>query len=149
LEKYNMLDCKPARTPLASGTKLRENDDKPTSDEEIALYQAMVGSIMYAMTTSRPDLAYAASALSRFNNNPEKQHFDAVRHVFRYLKHTADYDISYSAGEGLDFHGYCDSNWAGDEDNRRLTSGFVFLMAGGAVSWKSKKQKTVAQKPNT
>jgi len=143
LAKYEMTNCKPVYTPFALHTNLEESPET-ASKQDRTLYQSIIGSIMYAMTTTRPDLAYAASKLSRFNNNPGSQHFAALTHVLQYLKTTADYGINYETeGDTLDFHGYTDSDWGGDVD-RRLTSGFVFLMAGAAVSWRSKHQTSVA-----
>jgi hypothetical protein len=150
LKKYNMetTGTRSAKTPFAPGTKLQKFEETAT-DEDKLTYQGMVGSLMYASTCTRPDLAYATSTLSRFNNNnPGPMHFAAIKHVLRYLSGTTNYGITYRSGKeaqaNLDFHGYCDSDWAGDEDTRRSTSGFVFLMTEGAVSWRSRRQNTVA-----
>ena len=146
LDKFGMLNCRPSKTPFVAGEKLRSYEGV-AEEQDRQTYQQMVGSLMYASTCTRPDIAFATSTLSRFNNNPGPQHFKAVKHVLQYLRGTIDFGISYKAGEeddGLDFHGYTDSDWVGEEDGRRSTSGFMFLMAGGAISWRSKRQNTVA-----
>lgn len=148
LKKFDFDTSRPAKTPLAPGVKLRRYEDEITDESLKKIYQGMVGSLMYAATCTRPDIAYATSTLSRFNNNPGPDHFLAVKHVMRYLRGTSDFGITYKVGkpgtDGLNFHGYCDSDWAGDEDDRRSTSGYILLAAEAAVSWRSRRQNTVA-----
>jgi len=107
-----------------------------------------VGSLMYAMVCTRPDIAHAVGVLSRFMSKPGKEHWTAVKQVFRYLRGTSDYGLCYQGRPGLDtvldIHGFVDADWAGDLDQRRFTSGYVFNLFGGVVSWMSKKQSIVA-----
>ena len=112
-------------------------------------YQSKIGSLMYAMLGSRPDLAYTISTLSKHNDRPTRLHHTALQRVFRYLQQTQDTRIRYELESGQDGNfpkitGYTDSDWAGDKDDRRSTSGYVFLLGGGAISWKSRKQDVVA-----
>lgn len=146
LKRFGMHNCKPSKTPFSPGTKLQAFDGE-ASAEDRTTYQQIVGSLMYAATSTRPDIAFHVSTLSRFNNNPGPEHFHAAKNVMKYLKGTEDYGLTFKAGtteDGLNFHGYTDSDWAGDLDNRRSTSGFVFLAAGAAISWRSRRQNTVA-----
>ena len=104
-------------------------------------YASAVGSLMYAMLCTRLDIAHVVGVLSRFMSNPGKEHWTAVKRVFRYLRGTSDYGLCYQ-GRGLerilDIHGFVDADWAGDLYQRRSTSGYVFSIFGGAVSWMSK-----------
>jgi hypothetical protein len=109
-----------------------------------ASYPERVGALLYA-TQTRPDCQYAVSTLAQFSANPGKAHFEAVKRVLRYLKGTADFGLTFGGpGEGVDLVGWTDSDWAQDVDSRRSVGGFVFDVAGGSVSWSSKKQPTVA-----
>eukprot|EP00873_Tetraselmis_striata_P039364 jgi/Tetstr1/459628/TSEL_004984.t1 len=108
-------------------------------------YQALVGSLLYAMVATRPDIAEAVSKLCRVMAKPEERHWQAAKRVLRYLKGTKTLGLTFSGGkaDGL-LHGYCDADWAGDVVSRRSTTGFVFMLCGAAVSWKSQLQATVA-----
>eukprot|EP00253_Pinus_taeda_P003858 PITA_03858 len=111
-------------------------------------YASAVGSLMYVMVCTRPDIAHAVGGLSRFMSKPGKEHWIAVKRVFRYLRGTSDYHLCYQGRPGLDrvldICGFVDADWAGDLHQRRSTSGYVFNLFGGAVSWMSKKQSVVA-----
>src|SRR5258708_2623221 len=100
---------------------------------------------MYAMLGTHPDIAYAVGALSQYSANPGLDHLTAVNHVLKYLNSMKDYKLIYNGeSEESDFTAYCDSDWAGDPCNHQLTSGYVFKIAGAAVSWSSKKQSSTA-----
>lgn len=111
-----------------------------------SLYRAAVGSLMYASTGTRPDIAFAVRALSQFASNPGPEHWTAVKRVFRYLRGTLDHAITYEAQDDdtVVVNGFSDADWAQDPMDRRSISGNVFHLAGGAISWASKKQPTVA-----
>jgi transposase InsO family protein len=154
LERFGMTDCKPVVTPLESSVKLTKVDcpvpGAPTDAAFIRLYQSAVGAIMYVMLGTRPDIAFAVASLSQFSSNPSQTQWTAVKHVLRYLKGTSDYKLTYGEAttslknRTLHFHGFCDSDWGADIDDRRSMTGYVFMLGGGAVSWQSKKQPTVA-----
>eukprot|EP00253_Pinus_taeda_P034716 PITA_34716 len=111
-------------------------------------YASAVGTLMYAMVCTRPDIAHAVEVLSRFMSKPGKEHWTTMKRVFHYLRGTRDYDLCYQGRPGLekvlDIHGFVDVDWAGYLDQRRYTSGYVFNLFGGVVSWMSKKQFVVA-----
>ena len=111
-------------------------------------YVSVVGSLMYAMACTRPDIALAVGVLSMFISKPGKEHWTIVKQVFRYLRGTSDYGLCYQGRPGLDrvfdIRGFVDADWAGDLDQRRSISGYVFNLFGGAASWMSKKQSVVA-----
>lgn len=147
LQRFNMHKAKPVSTPLAAHFKL-SSAFCPQSDDEINYmakvpYASAVGSLMYAMVCSRPDLSHALSVVSRYMANPGKEHWNAVQWIFRYLRGTSDACLQFgSSGEGL--VGYVDSDYAGDLDKRRSLTGYVFTIGGCAVSWKASLQTTVA-----
>ena len=93
---------------------------------------------------TRPDITYSVSNLARFSQHPTREHWTGVKRLLRYLKGTADLGILYTREKSGELRGYTDADWGGDQDSRISTSGYVFLRAGGAVSWKSRKQQTVA-----
>ena len=166
LKRYNLQGVKLAATPLSSGVRLTQ-DDCPTTDERKGdmanvPYASLIGALMYAAIGTRPDIAFAVGALSRFLSNPGRHHWNEAKRVLAYLKGTSDYVIQYlsdalpvggitgySRGVGMkptgsSIKGFCDSDWAGCVDTHRSTSGFVWIMNGGAVCWRSKLQAIVA-----
>ena len=98
---------------------------------------------MYAMLGTRPDIAYAVSVVSRYGSNPNEAHWKAVKRIFRYLRHTVNHQLVFR-GDLKPLSGYTDADWAGDQDTRRSTSGYVFDVGSAAISWSSKRQPTVA-----
>jgi hypothetical protein len=152
LTRFGMWDSKSAPTPLAVSGKLTKADcpeaGTPPDAAFTRLYQSAVGAIMYAMLGTRPDIAFAVTALSQFNSNPGQAHWAAVKHVMRYLRGTADYQLTYGPSGKTAVspvvYGYSDSDWGSDADDRRSVTGYVFLLGGGAVSWQARKQTTVA-----
>jgi len=105
-------------------------------------YQSLVGSLMYIAIGTRPDIAFAISVLSKFNSKPMMDHFLATKRVLRYLKETVGMALVYGTVDNL--IGYRDSYFAGDLNDRKSTSGYVFTLAGAAVSWKSKKESLLS-----
>jgi hypothetical protein len=102
-------------------------------------YSQIIGSLMYLASATRPDIAYAVSKLSRFVSNPGSEHWRALERVMHYLVGTMNYGIHYSRDPKV-LEGYSDANWISDVDELKATSGYVFTLGGGAVSWKSCKQ---------
>ena len=102
---------------------------------------------MYAMVCTRPNITHAMGVLSRYMSKSRKEHWTVVKRVFRYLCGTIDHAICYQGRVGpdivLDVHEFVDVDWAGDLDHRRYTSGYVFNLFGGAISWMSKKKVVV------
>lgn len=95
------------------------------------------------MVETRPDIAFAISVASRYAKNPSHLHTEAVKTILKYLKGSKDRGIVYG-GETLAIEGYSDSDWAGDKESRKSTSGYIFMLNGGPVSWCSKRQPTLA-----
>jgi transposase InsO family protein len=149
LEAHNMSECKGIATPLDL-VKLTKDMSPKTPDEVAAMahvpYQSAIGSLMYLMLGTRPDLAAAVGILSKFASSPGQQHWVAVKRVMRYIKQTADYRLVLGGtpSGSIVLEGWIDADWAGDLDNRRSTSGYVFTVGTGATAWASKLQATVA-----
>src|SRR3954470_22143108 len=106
-------------------------------------YASAVGSLMYAQVCTRSDLAFIVGMLGRYLSNPGVDHWRAAKRVVRYLQRTKDYMLTYKRSESdqLEIIGFSDSDFGGCQDTRRSTSGYVFLLAGGAISWKSLKHE--------
>ncbi|MCO5598123.1 hypothetical protein L7F22_052215 [Adiantum nelumboides] len=121
---------------------LSKSDDMRAEMAKIP-YASAVGSLMYAMVATRPDIAFAVGVVSRYMSNPGKKHWEAVKCILRYLKGTKDLCICFGKSE-TSMHGFTDADFAGHPDCRKSTSGYVFTFTGGAVSWISKLQKCVA-----
>lgn len=143
LSKYGMANANPVSTPSDPNQKLRM-DDGISKRVDHAIYQSMVGSLLYCAVATRVDVAHAVAMVSKFNANPSEAHMTAVKRILRYLKGTLDFVLKYEKTESPSLIGYCDADWAGDLDTRRSTSGQVFLMANGSISWRSKRQTSVS-----
>ncbi|XP_031270036.1 secreted RxLR effector protein 161-like [Pistacia vera] len=107
-------------------------------------YASAIGSIMYAMLCTRIDVSCALSTCSRYQSDPGERHWMAVKNILKYLKRTKDMFLVYGGEDELTVRGYSDASFQTDKDDYRSQSGFVFCLNGGAVSWKSSKQSTVA-----
>jgi hypothetical protein len=135
LSRFGYADCKSSLTPYDPSVLLRKNE-KATKDQ--LRYSQIIGSLMYLACATRPDISFAVCKLSRFVANPGDDHWHALERVMRYLKGTMSYGIHYT-GYPRGLEGYSDSNWISDA-KMKATSGYVFTLGGGAVSWKSCKQ---------
>lgn len=143
LQKFGMLDCKPVDTPVSTGVKPVSGEESEESCDQ-QLYQAVIGSLLYLSTKTRPDIAYAVSCAARFCAKPTKQHWSAVKRILRYLKGTSRFGLAYKGDTANAVTGYSDADWAGDVGDRKSTSGYVFMLGGAAISWRSSKQTCVA-----
>ncbi|CAK9800955.1 Retrovirus-related Pol polyprotein from transposon TNT 1-94 [Anthophora plagiata] len=147
LTRFNMKDADPVSTPLETKQKLCKETEPKTKDEIAELqklpYRSLVGALMYLAVATRPDIAHAVSVLSRFNENYGKPHWNAAKRVLRYLKGTVEYGLVFERDK-QDLTGFVDSDWANDMDDRVSYTGYIFKLAGAAISWESRKQKTIA-----
>jgi hypothetical protein len=106
-------------------------------------YRSAVGSLIYLVTGTRPDIAVAVGEVSKYLENPGRLHWAAVKRILRYLKGTLEMSLLVKP-ESTDVVGYSDADWAGDTDTRRSTTGNIFKFGGTPICWKSKRQPTVA-----
>ncbi|GJS17924.1 zinc finger, CCHC-type containing protein [Tanacetum coccineum] len=135
LKHFDSFDCLSVSTPFEVGSKLTYNTGRILAQNK---YVKVIGSLMYVMKCTRPDIAYAVGRLSRHTSSPSKEHWDAVNRVFKYLKKTMDYGLEYNGDPSL-LEGYTDASWIIDQEDYASTSGWIFTLGGGAVSWGSKK----------
>ena len=144
LERFDMADCAPMRTPFPTGIKLPLGAEG-NYNKSFPEYASAVGSLMYLMVCTRPDLAFAVGAVSRFMSCPVEEHWEAVKRILRYVQGTKDNKLVLGGVVGeATMVGYTDADWGGNDNNRRSISGYCFLLGEGAVSWSSKKQTSVA-----
>ena len=140
LEKFKMEKCKPVSTPIECGAKMSRFDESKKVDA--SLYRSLIGSLRY-LTCTRPDIAFAVGVASRFQEDPRHPHLKAVKMILRYVKVTEGLGLHYTKTNQFELAGYVDSDWCGDIDDRKSTSGFAFFMGGTAFTWLSKKQPIV------
>lgn len=145
LKRFGLQNCNPAPTPLVTGKRLCKGQCPGEGQKPLDVpYAQAVGSLMYAMLCTRPDLAYPVSLVSRYQSNPGPAHWEAVKRIFKYLKGTVRHKLVYQA-DSLEVLGYSDADFGGDKDDGKSTSGHLFILGGAAVSWGSKKQGCVAR----
>ncbi|KAJ0748566.1 putative alcohol dehydrogenase [Helianthus annuus] len=141
LDKFNMKQCNAISTPMEYGQRLSKDDQEEEVNENI--YRSLVGSLMY-LTNTRPDIMFAICKVSRFMERPKRSHWEAAKRILRYIKGTVTEGITYSKGSKGKLVGFSDSDYAGNVDDSKSTSGYVFNLGSGAIAWQSKKQKVVA-----
>jgi hypothetical protein len=140
LERFSMGQCNSVKNPIVPGFKLTKDEGGVQVDS--TLYKQMVGSLMY-LTATRPDLMFVVSLISRYMEHPTESHLLAAKRILRYVKGTTKFGMFYRKGGDTEFCGYTDSDYAGDQDDRKSTSSYVFMMNSSAISWSSKKQPVV------
>ena len=144
INKFNMAHANPVDTPTASGVRLRRADDQELSAELKAKpFRQAVGTLMYLMIGSRPDLAFAITNVSSYLSCFVQEHWEAVKRVLRYVKGTPDHCLEYG-GDDVVLSAHSDSDYAGDVDGRKSVSGYVTKIGGCTVTWSSRKQRIVA-----
>lgn len=144
LDQFGMSNCRPCPTPIIKSEK--EIEPGESQSEQLKFpYRSAVGALMYLMTGTRPDIAYAVSVVSRKLENPSKSDVVQVKRIFRYLRGTLDDGITYKPDENKNsLICYSDADHGGDKATGRSTSGVVCIYSGGAISWQSQRQATVA-----
>ncbi|XP_049381203.1 retrovirus-related Pol polyprotein from transposon TNT 1-94 [Solanum stenotomum] len=146
LERFNMKNAKPIITPFAGHMKLSKKMCPTAREEKESIakvpYSSVVRSLMYAVVCTRPDIAHAVSVVSRFLDNLGKEHWEVVKWILRYLRGSSDECLCFGASDPI-LKGYIDVDMPGDLDNRKSTTGYLFIFSGEAISWQSKLQKCV------
>lgn len=149
LIKFKIESCNPASTPMELGLKMTK-DDSPQTDQEIAhmkniSYKSLVGSLMHASVSTRPDISYSTNFVAQYLFNPGQKHQSSAKRILRYLKGTSNVGLLYKSSN-IDFilKGYSDAHWAGRVDTIRSTSGYCFLLGKCVISWTSRRQRSVA-----
>lgn len=148
LKTFGMMDCRAVSTPLGTQFKLQSlsqgEEEQQSREMEKVPYSSAVGSLMYAMVGSRPDLAYVVGLICRFMSKPSTKHWLAVKWVMRYVKGELGVNLTFKKSEDFRIRGYCDSDYASDLDKSKLITSYVFTVGGNVVSWRSSLQKVLA-----
>ena len=149
LERFGFSDCNPVSTPMEPGLRLSPEQGAETPEEHAEMSDLpdinAVGALMYLATCTCPDVAYTVSQLARFNSNPGRAHWLAVKHLFRYLKGTLDLKLTYKPDSHSElFQVYSDADHAGEKPGMRSTGGYLVKIGSVAVDWSSKLQPMVA-----
>nr|GEW40980.1 zinc finger, CCHC-type [Tanacetum cinerariifolium] len=139
LKKFNYFECTLVSTHMDTSEKLMPNNGQLASQLK---YSRVIGYLMYAMTYTRPDIAFAMGKLSRYTSNPGTQHWQVIQRVLKCLKKTMDYSLTYIGYPSL-LEGYTNASWINNTKNNLSTSGWVFLLSGGVISWAFKKQTCI------
>uniref|UniRef100_A0A2N9HBX8 Reverse transcriptase Ty1/copia-type domain-containing protein n=1 Tax=Fagus sylvatica TaxID=28930 RepID=A0A2N9HBX8_FAGSY len=142
LNRTKMSDAKPVSTPMASSTNLSAFDGEPFTDH--TLFRSTVGALQYLALT-RPDIAFSVNKLSQFMHKPTTLHWQSVKRLLRYLKHTIQFGIQIYRNSGNSIHAFSDADWAGSKDDRRSTGSYCVFLGKNLISWSCKKQATVAR----
>jgi hypothetical protein len=143
LRKFGLEDVNPVSSPFNEKEVLKPNE-KTASPEEVTQYRKRIGSLIWLMVNTRPEVPFPVAKLARHGHNPSGKHFTAAKRVYRYFKGTKKMAIAYSYSPDALF-GFVDADWAGKHAEDSLsTSGFVFKLANGPISWISKKQTCVS-----
>ena len=150
LRRFSMQESKKGFLPMRHGIKLSKTQCLVTPDELKRMkgipYASAIGSIMYAMICTRPDVSFALSCTNRYQASPGEEHWTAVKAILKYLRRTKDAFLVYG-GKGDDelvVKGFVDASFQTDPDDFKSQLGYVFMLNGGAFSWKSRKQDTIA-----
>ncbi len=141
ISRYGLAYACACLVPLATGEKLRKEGEP--LDMVRFPYSECMGSLLYLSVCTRPNIAQAVGALARYMAALIVGHWEVALGVIHYLVGTTDYGLTFG-GSSETLVGYCNANYAGDLDSKRSTTGYVFLMFGGAMSWSSQLQPTVA-----
>ncbi|GJZ97960.1 hypothetical protein Tco_0670413 [Tanacetum coccineum] len=139
LKKFNYFDYTPVSTPLDTSEKLMPNNGQAVSQLE---YFRVIGCLMYDMTCIRPNIAFVVGKLSRYTSNHSTHHSQAIQRVLKYLKKTIDYSLIYTSYPSV-LERYTNASWISITEYNSSTSGWIFLLGGGAISRTSKKQTCI------
>jgi len=144
LQQCGMVNAKAVPTPLPVGYAPVKSLDKAADPELQKRYQTVIGSLLYLMLGTRPDISFAVTKMAQFAANPTEDHLSHALYICRYLVGTPNYRLRYDGASGQGLNVCTDSDWASDVNTRRSTSGYFIKLAGGLISWTTKAQKTVA-----
>ncbi len=140
LAKFHMEKCNPRGVPAEPHSRLSKRIDTIEEEYSCPIREA-VGSIIYAMKCTRPDIAFSVGQVAQFGSSPIRSRWEAVKRILGYLKGTQHHGVSYGRSDDFRLVAYSDSDFAGNSDDRRSISGTVLMLNGGTAAWASRKQK--------
>jgi hypothetical protein len=142
VRKFQMEDSKAMTTPMSTTIALDADEEGEHVDQKE--YRSLIGSLLY-FTATRPDIYFSVCLCTHFQASPRTSHRQAVKRIFRYLRHTADFGLWYSVSSSLALHGFSNADFVGSRLDRKSTSGTCQFLGSSLVSWSSRKQSRVAQ----
>ena len=143
LKRFGMENCKAVATPQEQNTVLIQNEGNPVNKQE---YQALIGSLTFAVTGTRPDIAQALGSVNQFSSNPSQAHWTAAKRILQYIKGTVSFRIQFNGAkdDSIKLERYVDADWGINPNGRKSQSSHAYFLCGGLISWTSKKQPVVA-----
>jgi hypothetical protein len=148
IKQFNFENSKDSNIPIQPNhnltSKLENKKDNLREQVDQNKYRKLIGSLIYLMTSTRPDICYAVGILSRFMSNPLELHWRYLKRVLRYIKFTIDYGLIYKSTKEANLIGYTDSDYANNLEDRKSTSGYMFKYGNCLISWNSAKQKIIS-----
>ena len=141
--RYGMKEGKTKSIPMATSIKLVQATEDNMLDHEAYRYSELVGNLLYFTICTRPDISQVVEVLAQHMATPGMEHWKASKGILRYIAGTLQQGILFGQGSNT-VKGYCKADYYGDMNTRRSTTGFVYILNGGAISWGSKLQPTVA-----
>jgi hypothetical protein len=144
LAEFGLAGAASVATPSEGYQGLQKSTNENEQPANVTMYQRLVGQLNWCVRVCRPDIAFVTQKLSQHAHKPMACHWQAALRVLRYLKGTQQFGITYQAQKKLQIQGWCDSDYAADVNTRRSTMGWVFTLAGGAITWSSKLQRSVS-----
>ena len=141
VKRFGLDNAAHARIPMAANAKLTNDPSGESAD--VTLYRSMIGCLLY-LTASQPNIAFSVGVCSRFQYNSKVSHLNAVKKIIRYVGGTCNYGLFYSKESNFSLASFSDSDWAGNIDDRKSTTGGCFYVGANLVAWMSKKQNSVS-----
>ena len=141
MKKFGLESASSIRTPISPNVKL--TIDLLGKNVNSSLYRSMIGSLLY-LTASRPDTSYNVRVCATYQANPKESHMITLKRIIKYVKTTTNFDVWYSKDTNDVLAGYSDTDWAGNVDARKSTSGGCFYVGNNLISWMSKKQNSIS-----
>ena len=139
VKRFGQENCKLVSVPLPTGYNPRSNPDKEANTTLRSRYQSIIGSLLYIMLGTRPDIAYSIIKISQFSANPTEEHLQKALYIVCYLLSTTDLCICYSGlGDKNGFIAYSDMDWGGDVETSWSTTSYAMFLANGIISWLSR-----------
>lgn len=142
LDRHNLTECNSCTTPMSTALKLSKNHGVALTNP--TTYRSVVGSLQY-LTLTRPDIAFTVNKLSQFLQCPTDIHWNACKHLLRYLKGTHNLSLVFCPSSSSSFSGFADADWASSPDDRRSTGGHCIFFGSNLVTWSSRKQPVVSR----
>ena len=142
MKKFGLETASFVRTPMSPNVKLTV--DLLGKSVDSSLYRSMIGSLLY-LISSRPNISYSVGVCARYQANPKESHTIALKRIIKYVKTTTDFDVWYSKDKNDVLTRYSDTDWVGNANDRKSTSGDCFYLGNNFVSWMSKKQNSICR----